>query len=697
MPRDGVGTPRAARAQDGAGPALVGSAPARTEAEVPPSGDKVSFAEVVAAALDPQTAPAPSRVALCLYAAPAGPCGDLWRSDAAGACMLASYGRTLPASEVWVAAAGPRGLRCPPTCLTEESMSHLTALLSAPAVEKVCFNAQEVLAVPAAVHAAAAQTSALASGFAPCHVHDLRTMLWMLAGGDAAPACLEEALLGREVSLQTPDDAVPSDLLGAEGGALAAAGERPRKRAKGSATCGRAAATARCYLPEMLALHAKLKAELQAQRLAACYVKLEVPVAWVLTCMHVDGFDLDVGLLQESAEEMQERLGVLEEQARELTKEFTEAFNIQSGDDLRKVLFDDLQLQRRVDPNVLQLTKKKGVYSVDQQTLQSLAPHHALPGLVLQYRAVAKIYSTYIQNLSAHAKRAPHGAARTAVHPVFIQEGTETGRLSCSRPNLQNQPRANADAADGAGYAGAVRRAFTPRAGEVLVALDYSQIEVRVLAHMSQDPELTRILREGRDLHAAIAAKVFHKPVDAVTPAERQVGKKVVFGTLYGQGPRALAAGLGIEFSQACAFLNEFKRGFPRVQTWAEGVLAACRRSKEVRTFANRLRALPHISSTNGFERSYAERQAVNTVIQGTAADVIKMAMVASIPLAREHRLTLLCQVHDEMVFSAPAGGVAAAVPALKHAMENAIMLSVPLVVTAETGLSWGAMQPWEP
>ena len=401
------------------------------------------------------------------------------------------------------------------------------------------------------------------------------------------------------------------------------------------------------------------------------------------------------------------------------TRTGLDTFNILSADDIREVLFDKLKLDTQLGSATLGRTKKCNKVSTDKETLQALTPLHPLPGLILRYRAISKVVSTYIQNLTAHAR--PTAAAEAGatseqhrVHPQFNQEGTETGRLSCHSPNLQNQPRSEGDVsppdsqppdsqlADPTAVVGPnghnVRCAFTALdASQVLVAVDYSQIELRVLAHLSNDPVLCGLLRAGGDLHRAVAARIFQKLDASVSKTERQMGKKVVFGVLYGQGAKALAKVLSVEVDEAGQFIQGFKRGFPTVATWSEGVLQSCRRTQAVRTFANRLRRLPNIVSRNPAERWHAERQAVNTVIQGSAADLIKIAMVNISQADTPYPITMMGQIHDEILASVPAAQVDHAVPLLIRLMEEAVALGVPLVATASWGPSWGDLKPWTP
>eukprot|EP01060_Flectonema_neradi_P010241 TRINITY_DN17360_c0_g1_i1.p1 TRINITY_DN17360_c0_g1~~TRINITY_DN17360_c0_g1_i1.p1 ORF type:complete len:768 (+),score=127.73 TRINITY_DN17360_c0_g1_i1:61-2304(+) len=426
-----------------------------------------------------------------------------------------------------------------------------------------------------------------------------------------------------------------------------------------------------------------LAVNLELDQLGYSMVSLEMPLAWIIAKMHTNGFPIDVQELTKSKESYET---VLSETEQALAGYATPPFNVQSHDDVRSLLFDQLRLQDKCSQSVVNLTKKRGIISTDKETLVLLSDYHPAPSLILKHRAVQKILMTYIVNLSSHAQ---HGI----IHPHFNQEGTDTGRLSCSNPNLQNQPRRDHEH-DIIDYS-IIRTSFKPHPGDILVTVDYSQIEIRILAHMSGDSSLCGLLNRGGDLHRSIAAKIFGKDAEQITPTERQVGKKVIFGMIYGQGQKALASTINVSIERAAQLLQGFRRAFPGVQKWSEDVIRRCSQSGEVRTLINRLRKIKGITSTNTFERAAAVRQSINTVIQGSAADVIKMAMIAIQPVIAEYSLRLMSQVHDEVIFSVPKSSFPHCIPPIERAMENATVLNVPLKVSTSFGPNWGDLTEW--
>eukprot|EP01065_Artemidia_motanka_P034626 TRINITY_DN4225_c0_g1_i2.p1 TRINITY_DN4225_c0_g1~~TRINITY_DN4225_c0_g1_i2.p1 ORF type:complete len:473 (+),score=172.11 TRINITY_DN4225_c0_g1_i2:1075-2493(+) len=438
---------------------------------------------------------------------------------------------------------------------------------------------------------------------------------------------------------------------------------------------------------QMAQLHQRCTRRLQAEGLTRCFTGIESRLPWVLAKVYDAGFPIDVQALEAAQRQVESALAAMERELRELTG--MPGFNPQSPEDIRCALFDNLRLHERVPPGTIQRTPKLGVLSTGEDTLRALTSHHRLPSLIMQYRKAARLNSTYLQSLPLHAEATRDGVS--VVRPHFCQQGTDTGRLSCSAPNLQNQPRGGGGSED---TGVSVRGAFRPFPGEELVSFDYSQIEVRVLAHVSADPLLASLLSSGADLHRNIAAAVFSRSADDVTADERQTGKKIVFGAMYGQGPRGLSQQLCCSLERAQMLLDRFRLQFPTVQRWAERVVAECRSSGRVRTFMNRLRLLPDISSRSPAERSHAERQAVNTVIQGSAADIIKRAMIVADRPASEAGLRLVCQVHDELLYSGAAAAIDSAAPRIRAAMEQAAVLCVPLVVSVSRGSSWGSLAP---
>jgi len=434
------------------------------------------------------------------------------------------------------------------------------------------------------------------------------------------------------------------------------------------------------------------------------YMAVERPLMLTLATMKCRGFRVDLNVVQAASSEATRVMDAAREKALQLVPSGVEfggstgasGFNIQSPEHCRKILYDVLQLHRKLDPEDASAhTTGTGKVSTSEETLKLLTGFHPLPGVILEYRKVAKLRQTYFDGLFGRAVPGPDGGP-ARVHATFLQDGTDTGRLSCADPNLQNLPRCATE------MLGAVRAAFVPDAdGDVLLALDYEQIELRVLAHMSGDETLRGALTSGdaqqRDIHRRIAAKIFRKNFEAVTAAERTAAKRVVFGVIYGMGPKALAAQLERPVEEARTIMSDFKRGFPSVERYIATTQDACRRDGEVRTILDRCRPLPEIRDSNPARRAMAERQAFNTVIQGSAADIVKKAMVKVSALLRDDvetfkGVTLLSQIHDELVFSCPHATHRDVAMRLRSAMEECMTLAVPLVVKPQVGLNLADM-----
>jgi len=343
-----------------------------------------------------------------------------------------------------------------------------------------------------------------------------------------------------------------------------------------------------------------------------------------------------------------------------------------------EVLFDRLRL---VPPR--KKARQHG-YSTDQETLESLADEHPLPGLILEYRALSKLRSTYCEALVKQADPVTH-----RIHARFHACVTATTRLSSSDPNLQNIPSREALGRE-------IKRAFVAREGCVFLSADYSQIELRILAALSGDRMLCEAYLHGVDVHARTASAIFEVPLEAVTPPQRQVGKTINFGILYGMGASKLARETGYSLGEARVFLEKFHAQFGGLSSFFESQLSQARASGEVRTILGHRRAVPELFSERGLERSYGERVAVNTPIQGSASDIVKRAMLRFDARMCELGLggRLLIQVHDELLVEVPDSEVEATGRVLREAMEGAVELSVPLVVDLRMGRRWADMQP---
>jgi DNA polymerase-1 len=343
-------------------------------------------------------------------------------------------------------------------------------------------------------------------------------------------------------------------------------------------------------------------------------------------------------------------------------------FNLGSPKQLEAVLFDELGLK------VSRRTKTGR--STDADALELIAGEHALPGIVLEHRALAKLKGTYVDALPSliHPDTG-------RIHTQWQQAVAATGRISSKDPNLQNIPTRTA-------HGKRIRQAFVAPPGMLLLSADYSQIELRLLAHLSHDPVLVEAFSTGQDVHVRTAMEVFGVPQAGVTAEMRAQCKTVNFGVIYGMGPVALAQQLGISRPKAKEFIDAYFARYKGVADFMAGTLAEARRTKMVRTLLGRRRHLPDLESSNHARRSYAERIAQNTPIQGSAADLLKRAMVKlGEPLVPGARMVLT--VHDELVFEVPEGSVDEAAAKARATMESILPLDVPLVVDVGWGKTW--------
>jgi DNA polymerase-1 len=321
---------------------------------------------------------------------------------------------------------------------------------------------------------------------------------------------------------------------------------------------------------------------------------------------------------------------------------------------------------------------KGKVVSTAQDVLEELAIHHPIAAQVLQHRQLAKLKSNYVDSLPLLAD----GEGR--VHTTFNQVGTATGRLSSTNPNLQNIPIRTEKGRE-------IRAAFIAAPGRVLLAADYSQIELRLMAHFSEDPLLVEAYRTGQDIHTLTASEVFGVPASSMSKETRNRAKAVNFGIVYGISPFGLAANLNIPQSEARLYIDTYFDRYAGVRRFIDRVLEETRTTQAVRTLFGRVRPIPDIQSRNPNLRGFAERTAVNTPLQGTAADMIKVAMLRIDSRLREQRLAtkMTLQVHDELLFDVPQDEVETVSALVKHEMENVVALSVPIVADIGVGQNW--------
>lgn len=417
-----------------------------------------------------------------------------------------------------------------------------------------------------------------------------------------------------------------------------------------------------------------LQRELSSTKTDLLYRDMELPLSQVLFEMEAEGVRLDVALLGELSRTGDKRIAGMTEKIFELAGE---RFNLNSPKQLGVVLFDKLKL-----PVV---KKTKTGYSTDEEVLTRLSSQHELAAMLLEYRQLAKLKSTYIDALP---RLVDAGTGR--LHCSFEQTGTETGRLSSRHPNLQNIPIRTEMGRE-------IRRAFVPSAqGRVLVSVDYSQIELRVLAHLADEPALKKAFVEDEDIHTFTAGLIFDVAQKEVTRDMRYSAKRINFGIIYGMSAFGLAKDLGVANKEAQSFIDRYFLRYPGIKVFMENEIEKARALGYSATLLGRRRYLPDINSRNPAVRQFAERQAINTPVQGTAADLIKAAMVLVARRIREKGLLsrMIITVHDELVFDAPQEELGRLVPLVSEAMENVIRLSVPVKVAVKAGMNWADMEP---
>jgi len=409
--------------------------------------------------------------------------------------------------------------------------------------------------------------------------------------------------------------------------------------------------------------------QLRTQGLWDLYWDLERPLIPLLAEMEQTGIRVDADELNRQSVDLTLRLGQL---MGEIHGAAGRVFNIDSPKQLQVVLFDELKLPIK--------RKTKTGASTDQEVLEELAPLHPLPAKIIEHRHLTKLKGTYLDALPLLVH-----ATTGRIHTSFNQVVAATGRLSSSDPNLQNIPIRTPEGER-------IRRAFIPADTTwKLLCADYSQIELRVLAHFSQDQELIAAFAQGIDIHTAVASQVFSVDRDAVTSDQRRMAKAVNFGVIYGQSPFGLAAALGIPQDEAATFINGYFEKYSGVTQFIDATLTEVQRAGRATTILGRRRPIEGIRAVRTGNLNMPERTAVNTVIQGSAADLIKMAMLAVRKRLRDenHPGRMLLQIHDELVLEAPESDIASLIELVRHEMQHAMELSVPLVVDVSVGDNW--------
>jgi len=413
-----------------------------------------------------------------------------------------------------------------------------------------------------------------------------------------------------------------------------------------------------------------LRGEVEQAGLTRLYEEMDLPLVPVLARMEQAGVKIDTGALSQMSAELEREVAGKE---KEIYAAAGMEFNVGSPKQLGDVLFNRMNLPKPVKYG------KGRTISTAVDVLEELAENHPIARMVLDYRQLTKLKSTYVDTLPALIN-----PATGRVHTTFGQTGTATGRLSSANPNLQNIP-IRTELGRG------IRAAFIAEPGNVLLTADYSQIELRLLAHFSRDPLLVEAYRRGDDIHTLTASQVFRVPPLMVTPDHRRQAKVVNFGIVYGLSAFGLSQQLGIEPGEAKQFIAQYFEKYAGVRAFIDKTLEEARREMRVKTLFGRVRPIPDINSKNANQRGFAERTAVNTPLQGTAADLIKIAMIRIDAALREHglksRMTL--QVHDELVFEVPENEVEVMRSLVREHMEKAHELAVPLLVEMGVGANW--------
>lgn len=400
------------------------------------------------------------------------------------------------------------------------------------------------------------------------------------------------------------------------------------------------------------------------------FTEVEMPLVQVLADMEVGGVRIDTGALKETSAMLTERMNAIEKEIYQLAGE---EFNIASPKQVGEILFGKMKIVEKPKKT------KTGQYVTSEEVLQQLKGKNEIVGKILEHRGLKKLLGTYVDALPKLINpRTGH------IHTSFNQTVTATGRLSSSDPNLQNIPVRGEDGKE-------IRKAFVPEEGCLFFSADYSQIELRVMAHLSGDENMQEAFREGYDIHAATAAKIYHETMDSVTRDQRTKAKRANFGIIYGITVFGLAERLDISRTEATQLIDGYFATFPKVAEYMEQAKETARKLGYAETLLHRRRYLPDITSHNATVRGFAERNAINAPIQGTAADIIKIAMVRIHRRFRDERLRskMILQVHDELNFSVYPDEKETVERIVLEEMQGAYPLAVPLVADCGWGQNW--------
>jgi DNA polymerase-1 len=411
--------------------------------------------------------------------------------------------------------------------------------------------------------------------------------------------------------------------------------------------------------------------EIQKDHLKKLFYEIEMPLAHVLKSMEQEGINLDIESLKKFSEELEVSLNEIEEKVIDLAGE---EFNLDSPKQLGVILFEKLEISKKAKKT------NSGQYSTSEDTLQKHINDHEIVPLILDYRSLRKLKNTYVDPLP---KLVDENDGR--LHTHYMQTVAATGRLSSTNPNLQNIPIRTPKGRE-------IRKAFVPKNdGYELLAADYSQIELRIIAALSGDKNMIEAFKEGHDIHAATAAKVYGVSMEEVTREQRSNAKAVNFGIIYGQSAFGLSQNLGISRKEAKSIIDSYFEQYPTIKKYMEQAKEEAKKKGYVETIEKRRRYLPDINSKNAIVRGYAERNAINAPIQGSAADIIKIAMINVYKRMKKENLTsrMLLQVHDELVFDVIKSEKEQVASLVKECMENAVKIEVPLDVEMEFAGNW--------
>jgi DNA polymerase-1 len=425
---------------------------------------------------------------------------------------------------------------------------------------------------------------------------------------------------------------------------------------------------------QTMQLYPILQKELKRQSMETLYEAIELPLVDILVAMEARGIYLDCTILDAINKRVTAQLETIKASILELIGDAFKNINLNSPKQLEHLLFEHLQLPPR------KKTTGKTGYSTDQEVLEELALLHPVPGLIIQYRELFKLKSTYIDALPTYINKETGN-----VHTTFSQTAVATGRLASSDPNLQNIP------ADAASKEMHVRSAFKPTQGHIFLSADYSQIELRVLAHLSGDANLIKAFNNTIDIHQETASKLFDIPLDQVAHEQRQIGKRINFSILYGLTPFGLSKDLKIPFKDAKTYIEKYFAQYPGVSAWMEEVIEETKQHGYVTTLWGRRRYIPGIYENNKTLYDLARRIAINTKAQGTAAELMKLGMISLDKALKENNLhaTMTLQIHDELLFSVPLNEQEQTAALVKEVLENVVQWKIQLSVTTRFGDTW--------